>query len=92
MTFGETLKKLRTKASKSKYRLTQYNGINEAYIFRLERGDRSNPSRDVVMMLGLALVESSDSVPIWDIDTLLLSAGYAPLRRRGEVDATAPLA
>jgi transcriptional regulator with XRE-family HTH domain len=90
MTFGETLKKLRTAAGKSRYRLAQYSGINEAYILRLERGERANPSRDVVLMLGLALVESSESsVGIWDIDELLLSAGYAPLRRRGNIGVAA---
>jgi transcriptional regulator with XRE-family HTH domain len=93
MTFGETLRKLRTAAGKSRYRLAQYSGIsgiNEAYILRLERGERSNPSRDVVLMLGLALVESSESsVGIWDIDELLLSAGYAPLRRRGNIGVAA---
>lgn len=90
MTFGETLKKLRRKAGKSRYRLAQYSGLNEAYILRLETGERSNPSRDVVLMLGLALVESSETVVIWDIDALLLSAGYAPLRRRGEIDVIMP--
>jgi transcriptional regulator with XRE-family HTH domain len=89
MTFGETLKKFRTAAGKSRYRLAQYSGINEAYILRLERGERANPSRDVVLMLGFALVESSDSVGIWDIDDLLLSAGYAPLRRRGNIGVAA---
>ncbi len=84
MNFGETLKKLRTRASKSRYRLAQFSGVNQAYILRLERGDRGNPSRDVVLMLGLALVEGSDSVEIWDIDELLLSAEYAPLRKRGD--------
>jgi transcriptional regulator with XRE-family HTH domain len=83
MTFAETLKKLRTQAGKSRYRLAQYSGIDEAYILRLERGVRSNPSRDVVLMLGLSIVESSDSVRVYDIDELLLSAGYAPFRRRG---------
>jgi transcriptional regulator with XRE-family HTH domain len=89
MTFGETLKQLRTAAGKSRYRLAQYSGINEAYILRLERGERDNPSRNVVLMLGYALVESSDAVGIWDIDELLLSAGYAPLRRRGNIEAAA---
>jgi transcriptional regulator with XRE-family HTH domain len=89
MTFGETLKKLRTAAGKSRYRLAQYSGINESYILRLERGERSNPSRDLVLMLGLALVESSVSVGIYDIDELLLSAGYAPLRRRGSIGPAA---
>jgi transcriptional regulator with XRE-family HTH domain len=84
MTFAQELKQLRAKAGKSRYRLAQYSGINEAYILRLERGERANPSRDVVLMLGLALVENSDSVAIWDIDGLLLAASYAPLRRRGE--------
>ena len=81
MNFGETLKKLRTRASKSRYRLAQYSGVNQAYILRLESGARGNPSRDVVLMQGLALVEGSDSVAIWDIDELLMSAEYAPLLR-----------
>ena len=88
MTFSETLKKLRARAGKSRYRLAQYSGINEAYILRLENGQRFNPSRDVVMMLGLSLVENSDQVNIWDVDDLLLSAGYAPLRRRGQVETS----
>ena len=84
MEFGETLKILRLKAHKSKYRLAQYSGIDQAYIHRLETGERNNPSRDVVLMLAIALVENSDSVTVYDIDELLLAAGYAPLRRRGE--------
>jgi len=87
MDFGETLKKLRSRASKSRYRLSQYSGVNQAYILRLERGDRGNPSRDVIM-LGLALVEGSDSVDIWDIDELLLSAEYAPLRKKGDASVS----
>ena len=86
MSFGETLKKLRLKSAKSRYRLAQYSGITEAYILRLETGERSNPSRDVVLMLGLALLKGSDSLDVWDVDVLLLAAGYAPLRRRGDVE------
>ena len=74
-------------ASKSRYRVAQYSDLNQAYILRLESGARGNPSRDVVLMLGLALVEDLDSVGIWDIDELLMSAEYAPLRRRGEAGA-----
>ena len=51
-------------------------------MLRLESGERSNPSRDVVWMLALALVEDTDATSIDEIDELLLSAGYAPLRRR----------
>ncbi len=89
MTFAQTLIKLRTQAGKSRYRLAQFSGVDEAYILRLERGHRSNPSRDVVLMLAIALVENSETGSIHDVDALLLAAGYAPLRRRGQVEATA---
>ena len=79
--FSETLRKMRTKSGKSKYRLAQDSGIDESYILRLERGDRTRPSRDVVVTLGLALMQVSGGVDIGDIDTLLLSAEFAPLRR-----------
>ncbi len=83
MEFAETLRKIRTKSGKSKYRLAQDSGIDESYILRLERGERTRPSRDLVVTLGLALMRGSGGVDIADIDTLLLSAEYAPLRRRG---------
>lgn len=90
MNFGEVLQQVRRKAGKSRYRLAQWCGINEAYILRLENGQRNNPSRDVVLMLALALVHGSPSLAIYDIDGLLLAAGYAPLRRRGEVATVLP--
>ena len=61
-----------------------YSGLSEAYILRLETGQRRNPSRDVVIMLALSLVRASDVFEVWDIDELLTSASYAPLRRRGQ--------
>ncbi|NQW22493.1 MAG: helix-turn-helix domain-containing protein [SAR202 cluster bacterium] len=84
MSFGETLKGLRLRSGRSRYRIAQFCGITEAYILRLEKGERSNPSRDVVLMLGLALIKGSEALDIWDVDVLLLSAGYAELRRRGD--------
>jgi len=85
VSFGETLKGLRMKSGRSRYSIARYCGITEAYILRLENGERSNPSRDVVLMLGLALIKGSEGMNIWDVDLLLLSAGYAELRRRGDV-------
>ena len=82
--FGVGLRRLREKAKKSRYRLAQFSGLDEAYLSRLESGERRNPSRDTVMKLGLALVEDSSEVSIYDINELLLSAGYAPLLGRGE--------
>jgi len=54
---------------------------------RLESGERANPSRDVILMIAIALVANSDTdtIDIYDIDELLESALYAPLRRRQNV-------
>jgi transcriptional regulator with XRE-family HTH domain len=77
--FGETLLKLRMKAGKSRYRLWQLTGLDQAFLSRLEKG-KKNPSRNTVLMLGLALVHGCIQITCDDIDQLLLSAGYAPLR------------
>jgi transcriptional regulator with XRE-family HTH domain len=87
MEFAETLRRLRLKARKSRYKLAQWTGLSEAYLLRLENGERSNPGRDVVLLISLALVSGSEGIDLYDIEELMLSAGYAPLRKRGEVEA-----
>ena len=82
--FSSLLKKIREDAGKSRYRLAEFSGVDEAYILRLESGERQNPSRDVVVKLGLALVSNSQSVTLHDVNGLLLAANYAPLLSRGE--------
>lgn len=87
MEFGAMLKRLRTKAGKSRYKLAQWSGLSEAYLLRLENGERNNPGRDVVLLIALALVHDSSSVDVYDIEELMLSANYAPLKKRGDVEA-----
>ena len=82
--FSATIKGLRTKTGKSRYRLAQYSGLTEAYLSRLESGERNNLSRNVVVKLGLALASETSAVTLDDVNQLLLSAGYAPLLSRGE--------
>jgi len=77
--FGDNLRNLRMKASKSRYRLWQLTGLDQAFLGRLEKGEK-NPSRNTVILLGLALVHGCNEITCIDIDQLLLSAGYAPLR------------
>jgi transcriptional regulator with XRE-family HTH domain len=79
MNFGDTLLNLRTKAGKSRYRLWQLTGLDQAFLARMEKGEK-NPSRNTVMLLGLALVHSCNQISCDEIDELLLAAGYAPLR------------
>ena len=70
--FAETLKRLRIKSGKSRYKFAQYSELSEPYILRLESGERANPSRDVVVRLGMALAHGVSSIEIWDMDALLL--------------------
>ena len=79
MNFGDNLRCLRIRAGKSRYRLWQLTGLDQAFLSRLEKGEK-NPSRNTVMLLGLALVHGCNEITCDEIDELLLAAGYAPLR------------
>ena len=78
------LEHLIEKSGISRYRLSRCSQVDEAYIFRLEKGEKRNPTRDLVIKLGLGLMQGSSSVTIDDVNELLLAAGHAPLRGRGE--------
>ena len=82
--FSKTLKGLIGESGSSRYRLSRCSQVDEAYILRLENGQKQNPSRDLVIKLGMGPMQCSSSVTIDDVNGLLLSAGYAPLRGRGE--------
>ena len=79
MDFGSSLAHLRAKTGKSKYRLSQLSGLDQAFIGRLEKGAK-NPSRNTVILLGLALVHNCSAIDCDEIDDLLLAAGFAPLK------------
>ena len=51
--FSKILKDLMDKSGKTRYRLARSSGVDEAYIFRLESGERRNPTRDLVVKLGM---------------------------------------
>ena len=82
--FSVLLRSLRERSGKSRYRLAQFSGVNEAYLLRLESGERHKPTRDTVVKLALALVADSSSVSLDDVNELLLAAEHAPLLGRGE--------
>ena len=62
----------------------QWPNIPPLLTFRLESGERQNPSRDIVVKLSLALVAETAMISIHDVNELLLAGGFAPLRGRGE--------
>ncbi len=68
MEFGDTLKQLRYKAGKSRYKLAQWTGLSEAYLLRLENGERVNPNWDVVLLIALALTSRSSNINVYDFE------------------------
>jgi len=80
--FGQLLRQFRIKAGKSRYQLWKFSGIDQSYIAKLENGDKVNPSRSTVVLLGMALLCNCKQIELSDIEELLLSADFAPLRKR----------
>jgi len=81
--FALLLKQLRNKAKKSRYAVAQYTGLDQAYLLRLETGERKKPSKEAVLMIALGLVQGSMDIDIYDVNELLHAAGYSPLETRG---------
>jgi transcriptional regulator with XRE-family HTH domain len=79
MKFADTLRKLRTKAKMTRFRLAQNTRVDPAHVARLERGERLRPSRDLVLRMAQALLDYSGDIRLKDVDQLLQSAGYGPL-------------
>ena len=52
MDFASTLMTLRRKSGPTCYKLSQWSGLSEPYIYRLESRERTEPSRDVVIVVG----------------------------------------
>lgn len=82
--FPTVLWELRARSGKSIYRLAQFCELNEAYLGRLETGERQNPTRDTVVKIALALVEDCTEVTIHDVQELIVAAGFASLHGRNE--------
>ncbi len=79
--FAELLQTLRAKAKKSRYELHKVTGLDQAYFKSLEDGSKPRPSRETVLMLAFALARGNEAMELYDIDELLMAAGYAPLHR-----------
>ena len=58
-------------------RIAQAALIDVAYLWRLQSGQRRNPSRDILIRLGLALRLEPE-----ELDQLLVAADYAPITLR----------
>lgn len=73
--FQEVFSQLLRKGGVSCYQIYQYTGIDQAYLSRLRNGTKSNPSPEIVVKIGLALVGNSSKITIYDIEELMNATG-----------------
>lgn len=65
MTFGELLKRFREERGFTLRDLGKLSGIDHAYIYRLETGEKETPSNEIVKTLTRALKLDSRRAHIW---------------------------
>jgi transcriptional regulator with XRE-family HTH domain len=73
--FSKVLNSLLRESGITGYRICQFTGIDPAYLSRLIRGKKNNPSVEVIFKICLALVSLSDRMTIQDIERLFNSLG-----------------
>jgi transcriptional regulator with XRE-family HTH domain len=72
---SEVLDNLLEESGVSCYKISNYTGIDEAYLSRLRNGEKHNPSLEVLIKIALALAYFSSKISIHDIEELLNSTG-----------------
>ena len=73
--FSKIFAKLLVKSGTSCYKISQYSGVDEAYLSRLKNGEKGNPSPEVVIRIALGLVHSCSKISVYDVEELLESTG-----------------
>jgi len=74
--FTKVFYELVKKSGASGHKISQYAQVDEPYIYHLLKGDKKNPSPEIVIRIGFALVRSSSEITINDVDELLKSIGH----------------
>jgi len=59
------------------YKISKYSHIDESYLSRLLKGQRTNPSAETVVKIALATVHFNNQITIYDIDELFKAIGHS---------------
>ena len=74
----QIIMKLRKNANLSTWKLAELAYVDHRYLYRLERGEKTHPSRDILIRLGRELVNYSKLFDEDHVDRILKAAGYPP--------------
>ena len=73
--FALTFSKKLEKAGVSCYQMHNYSHLDQAYLSRLKKGLRKNPSLSTLIRISIALANSSDDIDLYDIEEHFNSVG-----------------
>ena len=74
--FPEKFSNLLEKSGVTCYQISEFTGIDKAYLSRLKNGSKYNPSAEIIVKICLALVRYGKGINFYHIEQLLNSAGY----------------
>ncbi len=57
------------------YQIGEYTGLDQAYLSRLKSGEKTNPSPETIMKIGLAFAHFCGKITIHDLESLFRSVG-----------------
>jgi hypothetical protein len=73
--FSRAFDRLLKETKVSCYQIGKYAQLDEAYLSRLRRGEKNNPSPLAILKIGLAFAHLSPNVKLQDIEELFNSVG-----------------
>lgn len=79
--FQRELNELIRKSGVTPYALAAFHNSDPSFIYKLMNGERRKPARDSFTRIATALMGCSAKISEKDVNRLLHSAGYPPLRR-----------
>lgn len=74
--FPEKFSDLLEKSGVTCYQISEFTEIDQAYLSRLRNGSKHNPSPEIIVKIGLALVRHGKGINLHHVEQLLNSAGY----------------
>jgi predicted transcriptional regulator len=84
--FAQTFSELLKKFDISCYQISEFTHLNESYLSRLRNGEKTNPSRETVLRIGIALAHCNSEVKLSDIETLFRSISLSIVIRKSQYD------
>ena len=73
--FSRAFSRVLKKAGVSCYQVSRYTGLDQAYLSRLKRGQKNNPSPETIVKISLAIAHFSEKVTLRELESLFNAVG-----------------